>query len=104
MYRPELHPEIEAAADRWREEVKQAGFEGLYLISVENFTRGVDPVGYRFDAALEFAPDFPSHGPKYLKRFHIKYLASKWLHSLKEIGRASCRERVCQNVKSSVGT
>src|SRR3546814_79059 len=61
MYRPELHPEIEAAADRWREEVKQAGFEGLYLISVENFTKGVDPVGYRFDAAMEFAPDFPSH-------------------------------------------
>lgn len=83
MYRPELHPQIKAAADLWQEEVRQAGFDGLYLVSVENFTKWVNPATYGFDAAMEFAPDFPSHGPKYLKRYPIKYLINKWLHSLK---------------------
>src|SRR5690606_34619413 len=79
----ELHPRIKAAADLWREEVRQAGFDGLYLVSVENFTKGVNPAAYGFDAAMEFAPDFPSHGPKYLKRYPVKYLINKWLHNLK---------------------
>lgn len=82
MYRPELHPEIKNATDIWREEVRRAGFDGLYLIGVENFMKGVDPVTHGFDAAMEFAPDFPCHGPKYLKRFPIKYLATKLLHNL----------------------
>lgn len=82
MYRPELHPEIKSATAIWREEVRRAGLEGLYLISVENFTKGVDPATLGFDAAMEFAPDFPCHGPKYLKKSPLEYLVTKLLHNL----------------------
>lgn len=82
MYRPELHPTIKNAAEVWREEVRRAGFDGLYLINVENFTNGVNPDAYGFDAAMEFAPDFRCHGPKYLKRFPASYLIMKFLHKL----------------------
>ena len=80
MYRPELHPNITQAAAIWREEVKTAGFEDVYLVRVENGLRNIDPKSQGFDAAMEFAPDAGSRGPKYLKRKPINYVVKKALH------------------------
>ena len=80
MYRPELHPAINDAVAIWREEAKQAGFEDIYLVNVENFTKGVSPDVYGFDAAMDFAPDFTCTGPRYIKKQRIRYWVTRFLH------------------------
>lgn len=58
VYRTELFPDIKQTADMWREEVKQYGFNGIYLVRVENFKNDILPETMGFDAAMEFAPDW----------------------------------------------
>lgn len=57
VYRTELLPDIKETARIWREEAKRLGFKGLYLVRVENFDAGINPLDIGFDAAMEFAPD-----------------------------------------------
>ncbi|MDY0041122.1 MAG: glycoside hydrolase family 99-like domain-containing protein, partial [Desulforhabdus sp.] len=57
VYRTNLLPDPARTAAIWRDEVAKAGLPGIYLARVENFTRGIDPYGIGFDAAVEFAPD-----------------------------------------------
>lgn len=57
VYRTELFPDIKQTVKIWREEVTKHGFNGIYLIRVESFSAGFNPVDIGFDAALEFAPD-----------------------------------------------
>lgn len=83
MYRSELHPQINEAVQIWREEVKNAGFDDLYLIRVEHFTRGITPSTHGFDAGMEFAPDVTLVKSKYLKqKNYLKYLLAKFCHNL----------------------
>lgn len=82
MYRSELHPQINEAAQLWREEVKKAGFRDIFLIRVENFVRDLNPKIHGFDAGMEFAPDFSCARKKYLKKFPVSYWLTKQLHRL----------------------
>lgn len=81
LYRAELHPNIKVVSEMWNEEARKNGFEGLYLIAMENFTRNVDPQEYGFNAAMEFAPDATLKGKKIYKRNILKYRFGKFLHS-----------------------
>ncbi|MEN5235733.1 glycoside hydrolase family 99-like domain-containing protein [Sphingobacterium faecium] len=81
IYRSELHPQIKEATELWKKEAKDAGFEGLYLMQMENFVKGVNPEIQGFDAAIEFTPDFSIAKGKVLKRENrIKYIIEKYLH------------------------
>ncbi len=82
MYRSELHPNIKEATLLWREEVKKAGFDDLYLIRVENFVKNINPAEHGFDAGMEFAPDILCRGEKYSKKNPIKHFITKKLHNL----------------------
>lgn len=88
MYRSELHPNINEAAELWRSEAKKAGFDDLYLIRVENFERNLDPQTHGFDAGMEFAPDFSLKGDKAAKSNLLAYSFNKLLHftSIKKSG------------------
>lgn len=57
VYRTELLPDIKETARIWREEARKFGFKDLYLVRVENFVAGINPLEIGFDAAMEFAPD-----------------------------------------------
>lgn len=81
MYRPELHPDIANATDIWREEVRKVGFDDLYLIRVENFLKDINPANQGFDAGIEFAPDFTCTGPRYLRKFPIRFRITRMLHN-----------------------
>lgn len=82
MYRSELHSNIKEATLLWREEVKKAGFDDLYLIRVENFVKNINPAEHGFDAGMEFAPDILCRGEKYSKKNPIKHFITKKLHNL----------------------
>lgn len=82
MYRSELHPNINAATDLWRKEVKKAGFPDLYLIRMENFKRNINPRDHGFDAGMEFAPDYKLRGKKINKRNMLSYLFNKSIHKM----------------------
>ncbi len=58
VYRSEDLPEPEKTAELWRQEVRKAGFEDIYLLRVEGITDAIDPSNHGFDAAVEFAPDW----------------------------------------------
>ncbi len=55
VYRPEIIPQIQALVEKWRALVCENGFNGLYLVSMQNF-KEASPAEYGFDAAVEFAP------------------------------------------------
>ena len=57
-------PNAQHYAAIWRAEVKAAGFEDLYLCSMETFGKNFDPKIIDFDAALEFPP----HGARSIHR------------------------------------
>ena len=63
IYRTEIMPDPARTADIWREEVRQAGLGEILLCRVESFSK-CEPAGINFDAAVEFAPDWSSLGPR----------------------------------------
>ncbi len=83
MYRSESHPFIKEATEIWREEAIKAGFDGLHLIRIESFEKGIFPATHGFDAAMEFAPDNTMNSKKIFKENLPKYLFFKLLHNLK---------------------
>lgn len=83
IYRSELHPNIKEAVNVWRDAVKQAGFEDVYLIRVENFEKNLDPKQHDFDASMEFAPDFSIGLQKYSKKKPVSHFFRKILHNSK---------------------
>ncbi len=59
VYRTELLPNPARSGMIWREEMKKAGLEDLYLCRAETFTsydNHIDPATIEFDAAVEFPP------------------------------------------------
>lgn len=57
VYRTELLPDPRRTAEIWRERAAKAGVGDLYLVRVESFLQGIDPMTHGCDAAVEFAPD-----------------------------------------------
>ncbi len=82
MYRSELHPNINKATEIWQEEARKAGFEGLFLIRMENFEKNMEPSLHGFDAGMEFAPDTFYQGKKIAKSNMFSYVINKTLHNL----------------------
>lgn len=54
IYRPEIIPKFETITSNWRNMAKKAGFDDLYLISMQNFAE-IPPGQLGCDAACEFA-------------------------------------------------
>lgn len=54
VYRPEIVPEMRKVAELWRGVARTAGFDGLHLVAVQNFSEE-DPRTFGLDAATEFA-------------------------------------------------
>ncbi len=55
VYRINLIPDPQRAAEIWREECRKMGIGEIYLIAVQSFGIG-DPRPFGFDAAVEFPP------------------------------------------------
>ena len=55
VYRVDIIPDILETVALWREEMRNAGFPGIYLICAQTFGV-VSPLGFDFDAAMEFPP------------------------------------------------
>ncbi|MFA0057787.1 glycoside hydrolase family 99-like domain-containing protein [Vibrio echinoideorum] len=61
VYRSDIIPNMERTINLWREKVKEAGFDGIYLICSQTF--GVSsPDEFGFDAAMEFPPHTATSG------------------------------------------
>jgi glycosyltransferase involved in cell wall biosynthesis/SAM-dependent methyltransferase len=56
IYRTALFPDIKRTAGIWRNIIKEKGFDGIYLVAVQNFELQ-SPKEINFDAAMEFTPD-----------------------------------------------
>ena len=54
VYRPEIVPEMRKVSELWRGVAREAGFDGLHLVSVQNFSEA-DPRTFGMDAATGFA-------------------------------------------------
>ena len=58
VYAVQDMPDPERTVSIWRAEVEKAGFDGIYLCSVESYMTHIrDPVAFGFDAALDFQPN-----------------------------------------------
>ena len=66
VYRAEIIPQIASVAAVWRKMAVEAGFDGLYLVSMQNF-RQVPPSELGFDASVEFA-SFKGDTPAFDRR------------------------------------
>lgn len=55
IYRSNIIPNMAETIDLWRRKVKEAGFDGLYLIGAQTFGFK-NPKEYGFDAVVEFPP------------------------------------------------
>jgi len=55
IYRADIIPNMKETVSLWRHKVKEAGFDGIYLICVQAFGTK-SPKKYGFDAAMEFPP------------------------------------------------
>ena len=88
VYRTELFPDIKRSADIWREEALKSGIGELYLMRVDSFVTGVDPVSIGFDAAFEFQPSWTN-----LPHRKIPSKIEQWLHNtgIKRSGRLENR-------------
>jgi len=54
LYKVHLFPEIAATTEIWREEAEKAGFPGLYLVMVDDWTQDLNhPRDFGFDASYE---------------------------------------------------
>lgn len=58
IYRPKFFPNIEMTIKIWREEVKKAGFDDIYIGFSQNSEYQYEPTSKGFDFAFEFQPDF----------------------------------------------
>jgi len=56
VYRTELFPNPVRTAQLWREETREAGLKGLYLVRGEGFAQ-CEPESIGFDAAYDFPPN-----------------------------------------------
>lgn len=56
VYRPDLFPDAEATATRWRRWCQDNGIGDIYLALTQSFD-AENPVRYGFDAAIEFPPN-----------------------------------------------
>lgn len=55
IYRADIIPNMKETVGLWRQKVKEAGFDGIYLVCAQTF--GIkSPLKYGFDAAMEFPP------------------------------------------------
>ncbi len=57
IYRVANLPDPAGTVSRWKSQMQQLGFPGIYLCNVENIPKDRVPRSVGFDAAVEFAPD-----------------------------------------------
>lgn len=70
VYRINLLPNPQKAAEVWRSECRKMGIGEIYLVAVQSF--GItDPRPYGFDAAVEFPPSYLSQAEVSLKSVKI---------------------------------
>jgi lipopolysaccharide biosynthesis protein len=74
IYRPSLFPNVRKTIDIWRDEAVRLGVGELFLGYVQSFGVKHDPKQLGFDCAIEFHPDFHSHGKKVPTPVHHKLL------------------------------
>lgn len=73
VYRIDLLPNPQKAAEIWRAECKRKGLGEIYLVAVQSFTI-TDPRPYGFDAAVQFPPhNLGDTGQKSLKITNPKF-------------------------------
>ena len=99
VYRTESFPDIKKTAEIWRNIAIKEGFPDLYLIRVESFIGGIDPVSIGFDASIEFQPDWnnlprrlrPSFSDKFISFFNnsIPALESNHVFLYKDLIKAA---------------
>jgi hypothetical protein len=62
VYKPHLFPDIRATTERWREEIVSAGFPGLYLVMVDDWSAAeTHPALLGFDASYEIPSNITPH-------------------------------------------
>lgn len=71
--RTEMMPDPNTTAALWRDEIKKAGFEDLYLIRMEMFEAGYPATKIGFDASAEFQPDWRNFPPS-IRPFYSKIM------------------------------
>ncbi len=75
VYRAEIVPCIKELANKWKSTVRSAGFDGLYLISMQHF-KAINPFKMGFDAAAEFAPEAGKPICEVLSKDEIRFFSS----------------------------
>ncbi len=93
IYRAEIIPEIRALTNKWRNIIKEHGFDGIYLISMQNFKQE-DPYSMGFDAATEFAPKY-FDANKNFKENNIKAYDENW--NLNLVNYSSVLKTMCNS-------
>ena len=58
IYKPFLLPNVKKTIQIWREVVSKTKFKEIYIITVDNFLLGENPLELGFDATFHFQPDF----------------------------------------------
>lgn len=62
LYRANLLPDAKKTTDIWREQVKKYGISDLYIVTVENFDKYINPNIFGCDAGIIFAPNWDNSG------------------------------------------
>jgi ADP-heptose:LPS heptosyltransferase len=86
VYKTHLIPKIEKASELWREEVEKAGFNGIYLVHVDDFLypKEIHPRDIGFDASYEIPTNIISDFMKqdvsifdFIEKFEGKIISYK---------------------------
>jgi glycosyltransferase involved in cell wall biosynthesis len=95
VYRTKDIPNVASVADMWRDMMKEAGFPGIYLISVEQHGKPVPAPKMHFDAGCEFS----SFGHRNFL-LNERTIDIKRLGKLVENGKLVSRYRIIQHHKN----
>ena len=92
IYRANIIPDMAETINLWRRKVKEAGFDGIYLIAAETFGFK-NPQECGFDAAIEFPPHTVKSNKinSSLEIINENYEGS--IYSYDEVVRNACMER-----------
>ena len=92
IYRPRLFPDIKKTIAIWREEIKKAGFPGIYIGFSQNFEHSFGPSEKGFDFGFQFQPNFANlpNGIPYsitkIKRLKHKFKVILGYRIIKKLG------------------
>lgn len=91
IYRANIIPDMADTVNLWRKKVKEAGYDGIYLIAAETFGFK-NPHEYGFDASMEFPPHTVKSNVinRSIEITNEKYEGS--IYSYDEVVRNACKE------------